>query len=763
MLNHSIHHDRGNTHGHGPLVQQREATVPRPVHYQGAIVVSGDDYEWNPQHSDPLIHRRHHVEENAHRVLHRTPMRANSRAAVTNTFANLSLAEGTNNLDLSQDDLGRASLRAEIMRNRRLEKDAAKTAATYYGECYLEGVGMNQANEAARESHEWYKKWKLREMSAEKRITSFGDAIGVPIYNTSPKSSPSLHRTSTRPMDIPIQLNVNVNEKGRQPSCNYYAIDESENKPVMLQDIGESTRLTSAAILHSPESHPDLELMHAARGLDRSSGACHPSPKQQRDTTTEYSSGERSSRSMKKRRRSVGAFSRSKVHAVTYSKASSCSSTDETIYRSNCPSHAPYYDESKSKAQTLTTARFQHATDNISGSDSNGYHGIDPYATTDDEVGGLVSIPMAQRQTNAFERTRYRRLEYQRRGSTSSDSEYEFGSLHVNTTRKGAQGKRTHALRRQARHRYGGKHDFNAIMTSSMMPPSEHIARHFDNAKLELLRTLAISGGDVTNKSFLFALEQLRALHGTDFDARFADSGEKHLEGNWLIISRPHYTECLGKNTNGEYLYTLGRMSFDLFGPGNLVCSISGIFNSIQVDSSDKYVRSVPKSLRDEVTKGNTILRKYDIVTAFKIEQDSPLFGPHSPNRNVHRPLRGTITTYGHVLPDPKKPNRLSIWFSGGKIEPSADQQDLGLWTKAFGGGQIKRQLQQKAKVLAAKLLLGATVPSAVEGDGSMEFVLTRPIGGHGSTYVDVLYLDDSLRIVQGNKGSIFVMTRVSS
>lgn len=84
-------------------------------------------------------------------------------------------------------------------------------------------------------------------------------------------------------------------------------------------------------------------------------------------------------------------------------------------------------------------------------------------------------------------------------------------------------------------------------------------------------------------------------------------------------------------------------------------------------------------------------------------------------------------------------------------------------WKKAFGRGTLKRHFQEKARVLAAKLLLGAVVPTEMEEDGSMEFTLKRPIGGHGKAYVDVLYLDDNLRIVQGNRGSIFVMTRVTS
>jgi hypothetical protein len=120
------------------------------------------------------------------------------------------------------------------------------------------------------------------------------------------------------------------------------------------------------------------------------------------------------------------------------------------------------------------------------------------------------------------------------------------------------------------------------------------------------------------------------------------------------------------------------------------------------------------------------------------------------------------MTTHGYVLPDPKIPNRFSIWFSGGKIEPNDDDKELDRWSQVFGGDALKRHLYEKARILAAKLLLGAEVPTILEDDGSMSFTLHRPIGGHGTTYVDVLYLDETLRVVQGNRGSLFVFTRIN-
>jgi len=95
-------------------------------------------------------------------------------------------------------------------------------------------------------------------------------------------------------------------------------------------------------------------------------------------------------------------------------------------------------------------------------------------------------------------------------------------------------------------------------------------------------------------------------------------------------------------------------------------------------------------------------------------------------------------------------------------IGPSTLSQPFSAeWEDLFAPEENwKRSFSDQAKALAVKLLLGATLPEGMEDDGTMEFSLSRPIGGHGSSYVDVLYMDDNLRIIKGNLGSIFVQAR---
>lgn len=72
-----------------------------------------------------------------------------------------------------------------------------------------------------------------------------------------------------------------------------------------------------------------------------------------------------------------------------------------------------------------------------------------------------------------------------------------------------------------------------------------------------------------------------------------------------------------------------------------------------------------------------------------------------------------------------------------------------------------KHGLGEKAKLLAVKMLMGATIPTQMEEDGSLEYEFTRPLGGHGVAFVDLLYVDESLRIVRGHRGTVFVFSKL--
>jgi hypothetical protein len=300
--------------------------------------------------------------------------------------------------------------------------------------------------------------------------------------------------------------------------------------------------------------------------------------------------------------------------------------------------------------------------------------------------------------------------------------------------------------------------------TTTLSKPEPAFSEGLVSARDGILHALAITQGDVDSENFKSALNPLlNHFSQQELDTRPHSTGTDSVDGMWLTLSKPTYFGCLGENDNGDPLYTLGRMTFDMFSPTNLVCSLQGNFNPVEVVSDKErkaMLETVPKSLREEVESGKTTLRTYHIVAAFTIESNLAAF-PDAPNKDVHRPIKGIMTTYGYSLPDPNVPNRHSIWFTGGRIEPNNNPSDIIDWKRLFTLHPPKHTFGEKAKLLAVKLLMGATVPKEMLADGSMEYSFTRPLGGHGMAYVDVVYLDETLRIVKGHRGTTFVFSRL--
>lgn len=302
-------------------------------------------------------------------------------------------------------------------------------------------------------------------------------------------------------------------------------------------------------------------------------------------------------------------------------------------------------------------------------------------------------------------------------------------------------------------------------LTSSRPGRKSTLDIRIQTVKRQLLLELAKTEGVVETKEFSSLLEELMSLRDPSrYDARMEPHSEQEaqLEGMWITLSKPKFPDCLGRNESGDYLYTLGRLSFDMFRPTRLVCSIQGIFNPVHEIKERAAVLNdrVPKRLLNELKVGNGILRSYTIVTAIAVEPwNSELMGASSPNSKVRRPIEGLITTNGYALANPKKSNRLSVWFTGGTIEARGDS-DVAEWLSVFSDAP-QRVLKEKARVLGARLVMGATPPQGMESDGKMSYELKRPIGGHDTAYVDLLYLDDTVRIVKTNTGTVHVMARV--
>ena len=88
------------------------------------------------------------------------------------------------------------------------------------------------------------------------------------------------------------------------------------------------------------------------------------------------------------------------------------------------------------------------------------------------------------------------------------------------------------------------------------------------------------------------------------------------IDGTWMMISPPDYPSIIGKNSEGDCLFTLGRMTFGMFEPSDLICSIQKQYNTVKSVKSKDLPLYVPKSLRREVAsergrKGGERLKSY--------------------------------------------------------------------------------------------------------------------------------------------------------
>ncbi len=146
-------------------------------------------------------------------------------------------------------------------------------------------------------------------------------------------------------------------------------------------------------------------------------------------------------------------------------------------------------------------------------------------------------------------------------------------------------------------------------LTSRSLLPLQNI--DIEVVKHLLIEDLRLSGGDVKTPEFLMYQNLLERFF---LQNRLRGIDQKSMEGNWLTISKPTFTECRGENEKGEYKYSLGRISFDMFKPTGLNCSLQASFNLIQeIDPNDPgRPLYIPHKLMKEIQNGDCTVRTYE-------------------------------------------------------------------------------------------------------------------------------------------------------
>jgi hypothetical protein len=138
--------------------------------------------------------------------------------------------------------------------------------------------------------------------------------------------------------------------------------------------------------------------------------------------------------------------------------------------------------------------------------------------------------------------------------------------------------------------------------------------------KSTLIQLLRRNKGDTTSSDFHSLINTLGEFYreqGADQRWVAGDiSTICYLDGTWLALSKSEFTGSIGRNENGDILFPLGRIAFDMFRPTGLLCSMQGAFNIISPWDPDKEkTRPViyPASLiKSSTLSGQAPLRKYE-------------------------------------------------------------------------------------------------------------------------------------------------------
>ncbi|CAB9522262.1 PAP_fibrillin [Seminavis robusta] len=265
---------------------------------------------------------------------------------------------------------------------------------------------------------------------------------------------------------------------------------------------------------------------------------------------------------------------------------------------------------------------------------------------------------------------------------------------------------------------------------------------------------LAKHHGSTKNPQVLAAINDLAALWKPQHESIGRSS---LLEGEFLCHTLPEFPGRIKNSPPGVVQYTLGRLSFGIFQPRNLVCTVRSVRQSIQSRSGVKDSITGKNNRSKFQTFDYPICLDLTIHTANGV--DLPAVMMHSG------------VCYESPAQRSKFPHRLNVTFKGSTLVPAkAVRQDpalLAVWTETFANAYSKAEaergfLSKTMQSLLAwwfQMVLPNDEQAAGSADHSVGFEMKRSPRGH----LDFLYLSDTLRITKGNRGTLVVVERMDS
>lgn len=239
-------------------------------------------------------------------------------------------------------------------------------------------------------------------------------------------------------------------------------------------------------------------------------------------------------------------------------------------------------------------------------------------------------------------------------------------------------------------------------------------------AKTMLREALAAYAGNTKHEAVAAAIDKLVHLNPTAAPAR----SEGLMDGQWLLISAPNFPN--GElRTDGKYVYTLGRLAFNMFQPTSLKIVIDRVLQPV-------------------VPVDNGQQRTHDIIVEFTTaDENTPT-------------LQGIVHNLG--ICQPSDDNTLQVQFTGATLAPK-DQNQMEAWKATFGDQSkpSRRSLKERLMTTVLRMMFGIVPPQGMDGKtGRVSFKMRKSPKGN----LQLLYLDEELRITRGERGTVLVCDR---
>lgn len=223
-----------------------------------------------------------------------------------------------------------------------------------------------------------------------------------------------------------------------------------------------------------------------------------------------------------------------------------------------------------------------------------------------------------------------------------------------------------------------------------------------------------------------------------------------------MTLSAPPFPGKIQNNDkNAPAQFTLGRLSFNIFQPKNLICTLKSIRNPVCVRNTGNHKSS---------HSGTTF--KYDVIMDLVVHTSS------NKDKNDNHPkdiqesdLAATMITKGFCYPSPSVNNRMMVTFTGCSFTLENKNEVSKLLLKENFANAYRKADQERSCMgwmihNVLKWFLGLTYPTdadALEEAYEFSYEMKKP----PSAYIDVLYLDEDIRITKGSRGTIVVVDRM--